>query len=275
MKPKKFILTAVLLSATGFHLIAQRGVTQTTLVIKEKKTATQIETRKESAPNANHNFLKFNLTGVTVKNYSVQFERTLNNKFSAALAMRLMPNTALPFRSQISKSVEGYSTTKNLIDNLELSNFTVTPELRMYLGKKGYGHGFYVAPFYRLALFNTNSLNVSFTGESGEDKNLTLSGNLNTNTVGILFGAQWALGRRLCLDWSIAGPHYGTATGNFKGIANKALTQAEQVELSNQLNKLDIPMTEKIVNVDANGGTMTLDGPWGGVRAALSLGVKF
>ncbi|MCW3106986.1 MAG: hypothetical protein JWQ09_1492 [Segetibacter sp.] len=277
MKPKKqFLVTAILLTA-GLQLFAQKeAATDTTLIIRDRKAQPHYAANEEGNKQRNYNYIKLNLTGLALKNYSLQLERTLGRKFSAAIAFRVMPNTAIPFRSQISKSLgENNTDTRDLIDNLELSNFAITPEFRMYLSKKGYGRGFYIAPFYRFTSFKTNSLRVNFTGENGAENNLNLSGTLNTNTAGILFGAQWALGKHLCIDWWIAGPHYGAGKGTFNGISIKPLTQREQDELYNQINNLDIPFADKSVHVNAHGATMNLDGPWGGVRAGLSLGVKF
>lgn len=278
MQPKKhYLFTAVLVTA-GLQLFAQKEspATDTTLIIKERKSEFHAAPVDENNEQRNYNYIKLNLTGLALKNYSLQLERTVSRKFSAVIAFRIMPNTAIPFRSQISKSIgENNTNTRDLIDNLELSNLAITPEFRMYLSKKGYGRGFYIAPFYRFANFKTNSLRVDFTGENGAENSLNLSGSLNTNTAGILFGAQWAVGKHLCIDWWIAGPHYGSGKGDFSGISNKPLTQGEQDELYRQINDLDIPFATKTVHVNASGATMNLDGPWGGVRAGLSLGVKF
>lgn len=45
----------------------------------------------------NCNFIKTNLTGIILKNYSLQYERTLNKKISVALQYRMMPTTGIPF----------------------------------------------------------------------------------------------------------------------------------------------------------------------------------
>lgn len=274
MKPKKQLAITAALLVAGVQLFAQKPTavaTNTTVVIKEKKSQSPVAS--EEAVERNYTYVKLNLTGLAVKNYSVQVERTLSKKFSAALSYRTMPNTAIPFRSQISGSINDGGT-KDLVDNLELSNFAITPEFRMYLGKKGYGRGFYIAPFYRYASFKTNTLKVDFTGENGE-KSLNLSGTLNTNTAGILIGAQWAFGSHICLDWWIAGPHYGAGKGDFAGVSSTPLTPREQAELQRQLNDLNIPFANKEVNVNAAGATMKLTGPWAGVRAGLSVGVRF
>ncbi len=79
----------------------------------------------------------------------------------------------------------------------------------------------------------------------------------------------------MCLDIWFFGPHYGSGKGNFNGVSSRTLTQEEQNDLRQQLNDLDIPLTNKTVSVTSNGASLKLDGPWGGVRTGLSIGVRF
>ncbi len=46
-------------------------------------------------------------------------------------------------------------------------------------------------------------------------------------------------------------------------------------QFERSIKDLDIPLTDKTVIVTANGANVKLDGPWGGIRAGLSLGIKF
>lgn len=221
------------------------------------------------------NIAKLNVTGIALKNYSFQYERTLNRKISVALGFRTMPSTTLPFKNAILKQVnEDDADTKKTIETFELSNFAITPEVRIYLSKKGYGRGFYLAPFYRYASFKTSTLNFDYEG-ANTSGTISLSGKLTANTGGLLLGAQWPLGKRLSLDWWILGPHYGSGTGEFSGKSSRTLTPEEQNDLKNQLNDLDIPLTDKTVTVNANGASLKLDGPWAGIRAGFLLGFRF
>ncbi len=222
------------------------------------------------------NFIKTNLTSILLKNYSLQYERILNRKFSIAVQYRTMPATTIPFQKLILKAVgDDDPDTKKIIEDFRMSNYAITPEVRFYVGKKGYGRGFYIAPFYRYASFTTNDLNVFYTDENDVESSIKLSGKLNANTGGILFGVQKFLGKRIVLDTWFLGPHFGAGKGDFSGVSSKPLTQSEQDDLRRQLEDIDIPLTDKTVNVNANGATLKLDGPWGGIRGGISLGVKF
>jgi len=220
--------------------------------------------------------MKINLTAIALKNYSIQYERVLNKSISIAVSFRTMPTTSIPFKNLILKTVdEGDADTKETIENFRINDFAFTPEVRFYLSRKGYGRGFYIAPFYRYANFKATNLTFNYTNILNQENSIALAGKLTSNTGGLLFGAQWSVGKHMCIDWWIFGPHYGAGKGTFTGVASKPLTQEEQNDLRQTLEDLDIPLTNKTVNVNANGATLTLDGPWGGVRGGLSLGVKF
>jgi len=223
------------------------------------------------------NFIKLHLTGLLLKNYQLQYERVLSKSISIAVAYKTMPVSTLPFKNKIVDLVgEGDPETTEIIESVRLGNTAITPEIRFYLSRKGYGRGFYIAPFYRHASFKVNELVFDYsTSSSTTDNKINLSGKLTSNTGGLLFGVQKALGKHMCLDLWFFGPHYGSGEGIFTGVSGKTLSPAEQAELKQQLDDLDIPLTDKTVTVTANGASLKLDGPWGGIRAGILIGVKF
>lgn len=242
----------------------------------DSSSTTGVGTKKEKTKTSQRNFVKVNLTALVLKNYSLQYERTLNRKFSFAVAFRIMPESSIPFKGQILKLVgDDDPDTKEAIESFRPSNFAITPEIRFYLSKKGYGRGFYIAPFYRYASFKTNQMVFTYEDNVGAESKINLAGKLTANTGGLLFGAQWLLGRRVCLDWWILGPHFGSGSGSFVGTTSQPMDQSEQNDLRQQLEDLEIPFTDKTVNVNANGATLKLDGPWAGIRAGISLGIRF
>jgi hypothetical protein len=221
------------------------------------------------------NLIKLNLTGILLKNYSLQYERVLNRKISIALQYRMMPETGIPFKSTILKAVgDDDPDTKKIIEDFRLSNYAITPEVRFYLSRKGYGRGFYIAPFYRYASFTSNDLNIFYTDDNNAEQSVKMSGKLTSNTGGLLLGVQSDLGKHVVLDISFFGPHYGGGKGHFEGTTSQPLTPDEQDDLREQLEDINIPLTDKTVNVNANGASLKLDGPWGGYRFAISLGVR-
>ena len=158
---------------------------------------------------------------------------------------------------------------------MRVNNFAITPEVRLYLSRKGYGRGFYFVPFYRYAPFTVTGLNITYTQDDGNDASVKMKGKLTSNTGGFVLGSQTFLSKRIVLDLWLLGPHFGSGKGSLSGNPLKPLSANEQNDLRSQLNDIDIPLTNKTVNVDANNAIMKLDGPWGGLRGGISLGVKF
>lgn len=278
MNLKPCFLLAFSLCAS-FHIVAQNisGTDASKAVIS---TGTG-NSESVSVPGEVHetpplNLVKLNLTGILLNNYALQYERVLNRKISVALQYRIMPETGIPFKSTILKAVGvDDPDTKKLIEDFKMSNFAITPEVRIYLSKKGYGRGFYIAPFYRYASFKSNDLNVFYTDDNNVEQSIKMSGKLTSNTAGLLMGVQSDLGKHATLDISFFGPHYGSGKGTFIGTTSSPLSSAEQADLKQQLEDLDIPLTETTVNVNANAASLKLDGPWVGYRFAISLGVRF
>lgn len=222
------------------------------------------------------NLVKINLTGLPIRNYSLQYERVLNKVISVGISYRNMPEGNLPFKSQILKRVDVNDLeSRNIINNLTLSNYAVTPEIRFYLGKKGYGQGFYIAPFFRNAGYKGNNFDVEYKDENNASQNISLSGDIKANTFGVLFGAQWSLSKHIALDWWILGPHIGKGKGDLIGVSSRPLSASEQADIKATLEDFEIPMVNKTVTVTSQGATINIDGKFGGLRAGILLGFKF
>ena len=222
------------------------------------------------------NFVKLNLTGIALKNYGLQYERILNRKFSVALGYRFMPSTNIPFKSSVIKAIgENDPETINFLETFKISNYAITPEVRIYLSRKGYGRGFYLAPFYRYSNFSTNNVSIQFNSDNGQKQTVDLAGNLSGSSAGLMLGAQWELGKHLCLDWWILGPHYGSAKGSFTGTTNRELSLKEQYEIKKQIEDIELPIVEKTVTTTSNSANLTISGPWAGVRAGICFGFRF
>ena len=223
----------------------------------------------------NKNLVKMNVAALLFKNYSFQYERAISRKISIAGGIRFAPKSGVPFKSKIEDAIDDEETWESIKD-FKTGNFAITPEVRFYLGKQVF-QGFYIAPFARYA---TYSAEVTFgydvdNGAGGTTREtIPLSGDLATLTGGLLFGAQWKLSKLVHLDWWILGPNYGTSSGNIAG--QKSLSQEEQNELLDALQELDeLPLVKSKYTVDSNGAKVDFDGPWGGLRAGLSIGFRF
>ncbi len=221
------------------------------------------------------NIIKLNALALLAKNFSFQYERVLRKRVSAAIGIAVMPRTKVPFKNFIADDVARNEDVNSALQNFRINSFSITPEVRFYLGRKGYGRGFYIAPFYRYASYEASNLGIEYDATGGVKNKITMAGKLTSNTGGLLFGAQWELGSRINLDWWIAGPNFGGANGSFSGTTDRALTLAEQNDIRNELTSIDPPFSTKKVTVSANNASMELSGPWAGIRAGVAVGLRF
>lgn len=227
------------------------------------------EIKKDSIQKIDKNIAKINLIGFSING---QYERILSKRVSIALSYKILPNGKFLFRGLIPTNDQQ---ARESLDNLTLSNSAITPEVRFYLGKKGYGQGFYLAPFFRNAKFGGKGIGIDFTLDNGQTATFNMEGNIKANTFGLLMGAQWKLGKNFWLDWQILGPHYGGATGSIIGVSNVSLSATEQNNLANALRDINFPFAKENISVKPNQATLELSGPWAGLRTAISLGIDF
>lgn len=222
------------------------------------------------------NNLKISLTSLAFKNFQFQYERSLSKRIGVVVGYGFIPEGALPFQKTINELTSDNPDTEGIFENATLAYTAITPEVRFYLGK-GYGKGFYIAPFYRNVKYDIS--NVVFTFDSsitGTNKeNLAMGGKLTANSFGLQLGAQFNLGKHIILDWWIVGPHYGTSDGNFLGVTDRDLNAFEQNELRNQLEDIELPLSDIETTVTARGASIKVSGPWGGIRSGISLGYRF
>ncbi len=228
------------------------------------------DTLTDNAGGKGKNIVKLNLLALSLKNFSVQYERAIAKKISAGATLRFMPFGSLPFRSTI-KATADDEEFETQLEKAQFGNFAFMPEVRFYLGKKGVFRGFYIAPFLSIAQYKTK---VDFVyDDNGIDKEIPMSGKINTITGGLMLGAQWKLSKKLYLDWWILGPNAGSSKGDISGKI--ALSLSEQQSLEEELDDLDLPLTNFKYNVSSSGAEIRVKGPWGGVRSGLCLGFNF
>jgi len=222
------------------------------------------------------NLIKFNITSALIRNYSLQYERILSRSVSAGVTVRVMPVSGIPYADNL---IRWFDVTdpeaQDIIETVNVGNFTITPELRFYTGKKRYGRGFYFALYYRYGQYTFDNAFLPYDTEAGNEIKFNTTGNASSHTGGFMVCAQWALGKHMCLDWWILGPHFGVSKGDILALPSAPLSREDQQNIKDDLNDIDIPMFEQTVNVTSDKVSMVFDGPWGGIRAGLSLGVRF
>jgi hypothetical protein len=221
------------------------------------------------------NIIKLNLGNFLFKNYGVQYERMLTKRWSASLGIRVMPSTTIPFKDLLFNSSD--KELKEKFDLLRVSNIALTPEVRYYVSKKAYGRGFYLAPYYRYASFKLDNFITESNGTSTTAPiQVAMSGKFNSHSFGLMIGSQFSLSKKMVLDWWILGAHKGNGKASLTGNSSRPLTTQEQADIRKDLqnsNGSDINSSE--IYVDANTIRYAFGMPWLGIRAGLSIGVKF
>ncbi len=241
---------------------------------------TQIETTAAVADAVPMNIVKLNLSSLVVKNISLQYERILTKKMSVGLGIRLMPKGALPFKSTIESLTEtddanGDDEVAKFLNNAKVGGFAITPEFRYYLSKRGYGHGFYVAPFVRYERFNVNSIYV-FTDDKNVSTDINFKGNYSTLGIGFMLGSQFSLGNRVTLDWWILGPYYTGPRINLEASGyNLSAEDQDQLRQDLEDTKIEIGNFKFESKVDGNSATVKTKGSLAAIRGfGLCIGIR-
>ena len=238
--------------------------------------STMVTLQTEQETSFQNNIIKLNITSLFVKNFTFQYERIIKKYLSATIAVRYMPNGTVPFKNFIYNQFGDDSPeAKEVIDNMKINNFAITPEVRFYVGKKGFGKGFYIAPAYRFAKFNVSNIEYTYKVDD-EDNKLLMSGSLTSNYGGFMLGAQWLVGKHISLDWWIFGPLFGVENSNYNGSSGYLLTPDDKAQIEENFNDINIPGTSVDVSFpDDYSVKVKVRGPVYGVASGFAVGFRF
>ena len=261
--------------AAAFIVLSAYNLNAQTDTIHSDSTASVTDT-KINAESHKMNMIKINLFALPLRTLTIQYERVINKFLSVTVAGRLMPKATLPYKNWIYNKIgEDDPEFKESLDNMLLSNYAVTVEARFYLGKKGYGRGFYLAPSYRHANFTLNNLKYTYTDDQDQENSMNMSGKMRANYGGLMMGAQWALGKHLTLDWWIFAPFLGVERTNLTGTTTKPLSEEDQNSIREDLGDIEIPYTKTTVNVHEYGVSIQMHGAITAISTGLAFGVRF
>jgi hypothetical protein len=216
--------------------------------------------------------VKYNVAGLFVKSHNIQLERVVGRRQSLAVTVGFSSNTGLPFKDLLLDRYDGDPQGIDIIESFAFDRFSVTPEYRFYLGRKGAPSGFYIAPFLRYTRFNSEQ-RFSFIDNDNSNHTVDFKGNIKGYGGGLMFGSQWTLGRNLVLDLWLLGPFYGRMTGDFSGVDN--LPIKDPLGLEDDIENLDLGPWSLDATVSGQRADVKLDGPFVGLRAGLCLGFRF
>jgi len=287
---KKLFILSLFLACTLSVLKSQevpadslKATDETVQTTPDAVPVADMEKYESETDDISKNFIKLNLTSLAVLNLSLQYERVLSRSISGAISFSYLPETTIPtyIADQMITQVENNSEdgidaeSEEIIRSLLISSYTITPEVRFYLGKKRYGTGFYISLFYRYGSYAVSNLPIPYTNDLDEDITIDTEGDIKSHTGGFLLGYQWALGKHMCLDWQMFGPHFGVSSGDFLGVPSSPLSSQDQADIEEEFLKVESSLIDQTVDATANEVKMLFDGPWGGLRFAVTFGVKF
>ena len=225
------------------------------------------------------NLIKFNVSGVVLNSYQLQYERVVNKKQSIALTIGISPHVPLPFKSTLLNDFSGNSDAKRAIETTYFTRTTATLEYRFYFSGKA-PKGLYFAPFLRYMNMKL-SQDYTFTPSDNKLHTAHLNANFNGFGAGFLIGDQFLLGPHWAIDWWIIGPFYGTnITADFVGTDPQMgdMSAQDLANLKNNIESVKLPgyKTTATVNSPPNTVEAKLVGPYYGVRAfGLCLAYRF
>jgi Protein of unknown function (DUF3575) len=218
------------------------------------------------------NVIKVNLPSLSLSNFSVQFERIISQRATFGLGVRFMPKYKVDLSANIGDLIKDVdSNLSKSSAGLEVNNFAITPELRIYLGRN-VGKGFYVAPYARYESFDIN-MPFSTVLTSGKPVAALLNGKMSGFGFGMLLGAQFNLGKRFTLD-VFAGPNVGprkiiiNAESTLFNFTNNEINELnDKLTFETALFKVDAETTTNKIELTSNAGFF--------IRSGLAFGFRF
>ncbi|WP_164122237.1 DUF3575 domain-containing protein [Sphingobacterium sp. xlx-130] len=257
-----------------------------TLVLAMLPFTSWSQTEPTAEPSGN-NMVKFNVLPLLGGKFAFEYERSITDRISAGAAISFRPEKKLPFQSTVQDFVDDEDLNK-LISDFKSSNFSITPEVRFYLSKRGLFRGFYMAPYVKYANYKASvpfdfdvAVEESGTEIFSRTETIPLEGTINSFTGGFSLGFNFKLSRQLHLDWRLIGPGYGSANGKASGtmVLNPDEQQAlrESMEdLKTDLGDLPLGGIKMEYDIHENGTDIHIKrSPWAGIRTGLSIGYRF
>lgn len=228
------------------------------------------------------NLVKLNALTLLGGKISAEYEYLIRDKMSIGAAVSIRPQNTMPFGSTLKNVIDGEDLDK-WIDNFKSSNFSITPEVRFYTSGKRDFRGFYVAPYVKYATYGIQtpidyelSIHVGGADYTYEERDIPVSGRVNTFTAGVSIGVNFRLSEKFYLDWRMVGPGYGFSKGDLSGRRNLSAEEQEAVGEGLDELKEDLPDIVKMEHeVTSEGAFVDVKGPWAAIRSGLSISYRF
>jgi len=226
-------------------------------------------TQEQDSTTFRKNVVKFLPTNIPFQSLSFEYERMVDPKNSLILGV------GLPIKGMIIGKL--CNNNNSDLKKAEFSTMYIRAAFRYYYGDKMFPRGFYFEPYLKYQQIKGNA-----TYEGVDNQNITYKGNLNakinTFNLGVQFGVQFLIAKKVTLDLYFLGLEGGIANGNITATSDK-IADAENIETDIKdavadlpffiRNWLDVKKVNNQVFIDAH----KLQYPW--FRGGFSIGIAF
>ena len=179
--------------------------------------------------------LKINVPPLLFNVYSVQYEHPFLRNFSwcvqagysNGLSLGTYINRVMDSKQNI--LLDKIKSNMNLKELYTTQSLYLTPEVRVYISRKGAPKGFYLAPYLRLSRSMMNAKFI-YKDSNNVEKSILFSGHINGFNPGIMVGYQKVLLRHIVIDFWFGGVQFGsstatlTANGDYTGVEKQGVT---------------------------------------------------
>lgn len=265
---KKTLLKAVVLGAFLFSSsvsFAGEGLT------KESEQSVVIKKNSTKGLERPRTVIKMNLSSLVFRNMAFQTEFAFHKNMSAAAGFSFLLPYRIPSSFLAEQGEGGFS-------EGSFGGFTVTPEFRLYPGKKEEHqapHGFYLAPYGRYAKFTAKASYL----DPVEDINGSAEASYSGFGGGLMIGSQWIIGNHFSIDFFILGGHIGSGKvavkvydSGFSGLSQEdkdAIEQSFMTDVATYGSGADVSFEGDYIKA-------SVKAPFGGVRGlGLNIGFVF
>jgi hypothetical protein len=220
------------------------------------------------------NSVKFLPVNLPLNSLSFEYERMINPKNSFEMGLGIPMNQTFVNKFSMDWSEE------EKISNDELGVFSLRAAFKHYTGNSVGPVGFYYSPYlkYQNVSASARIVRTVDDDEGSSSYNEDYNAKINTFGIGIQFGYQFLIAKRVTLDLYFLGLEAGFAGVNGT-IESSDITQVDDIESDIQDTVDDFPdFLSKKIDVSSNGNTVKVKAhsifyPW--VRGGLSIGFVF
>ncbi len=218
------------------------------------------------------NVVKFLPANIPFQSTSLEYERMINGKNSFTLGIGLPNQKALIGRYGIDASSD--------LKTAEFGTMHIRAAYRHYTGQRMLPKGFYIEPYLKYQEITGKASVAGVEQQTGQPYTGDINLKLNTMNLGLQFGVQFLIAKRVALDFYFLGLEAGFLSGNVTAIApasNPQYATTLKTKIDDQISKLPSFLANKLTTTqsgnEVNVKASSIPYPW--LRGGISIGIAF